>query len=123
MPEHDWLFDIVLDVCEKAEQLGLREMSAKLEEALDAYLEETDSGSARSIDPEVVSFGPISLGQESFGFAGIRQLQPLVLENPETRGENQSDELQKVRFYRSKRGAGHSDDSAARDDVQLDKAG
>lgn len=68
MQDHDWLFDLTMNLCDRAEQLGLNAMSAKLEEALDAYLVETGHAAkpVQVSDVPVAAFGPISLRQDSF---------------------------------------------------------
>ena len=70
MQDGNWLFDVVMDLCEKAEQLGFPEMSAKLEEALDVYLAENGTVAKSSVKAEdaILSFGPIALAQETFMF-------------------------------------------------------
>ncbi len=77
MQEHDWIFDVIMDLCDKAEHIGLPSMSAKLEEALDAYLE--DQGRVpKTVGAAAVPFAsiaPISLGQDSFVF-GTRRVAP-----------------------------------------------
>ena len=125
MQDHDWLFDVVLDLCEKAEQNGLPAMSAKLEEALDAYLEDAGNGgrTAPARDKEVASFGPISLGQESYVFGGSRSAQSPPPKGSATGGEGLDDNLQEVRFIRSPRNAGRQGDGQKQEDIPLDKAG
>lgn len=80
MQDENWLFDVVMDLCEKAEQLGFPEMSSKLEEALDVYLEEKGKAAKPSVKSEntIVSFGPIALAQESFMFGHRR---PVAVKN------------------------------------------
>ena len=77
MQDHDWIFDLTMDLCDKADHMGLKEMSAKLEEALDAFL--TDMGhaaeSTEASNARVAAFGPISLGPDSFALGTRRVIQ------------------------------------------------
>ena len=125
MQDHDWIFDVVLDVCEKAEQFGLPGVSAKLEEVLDAYLEETGSGCspATAGDTEVASFGPISLGQETYVLGKNSSERLTELNGSETSGESQSEDAQQPLFIRSTQKAGQQGDDPAQVDILLDKAG
>ena len=77
MQDSDWLFDMVLDLCDKADDLGLKGMSAKLEEALDGYLIDTGHtiGSQVMSNAPVAAIGPTSLSPDSFALGSRRVVQ------------------------------------------------
>ncbi|MGB5560479.1 MAG: hypothetical protein WBN04_20995 [Paracoccaceae bacterium] len=125
MQDQDWIFDVIMDLCDKAEHLGLHAMSAKLEEALDAFLE--DQG--RTVKPgpsssiSIASCGPISLGQDSFVF-GSRQPAPKTRSAPKpfaSRRHQPGPAMQQLMAVRAKREA--EDRAEVADEVQMDKAG
>ncbi len=82
MQDHDWLFDVVIDLCERAEQHGLHQMAAKLEEALDAYLADqagepkAEAEAEKPGEASLASFGPISLNQAGYSFGNPRAAAP-----------------------------------------------
>ncbi len=129
MHDHDWIFDVIMDLCDKAEHLGLSAMSAKLEEALDAFLEDQGRGvkPALSSSVPIASCGPISLGQDSFVF-GSRQ--PAPQPAPQTRSapkpfasrrHQPGPAMQQLMAVRAKREA--EDRTEVADEVQMDRAG
>jgi len=127
MQDHDWIFDVIMDLCDKADQIGLHGMSAKLEEALDAYLEDQGRKSKprAPTNMPIVSFGPVALGQDNFALGNSRAAPPLRLTNqPFTsrrRTSGSSPAIQQLLAVRAQREAEQR--SEADDGVQIDKAG
>lgn len=134
MQDHDWMFDVIMDLCDKAEQFGLHGMSAKLEEALDAFLDDQRrfAGPVSASGTQFAPMGPISLSQDDFIF-GLRRTkpQPAAMTDPEaapqpfaSRRRMPSEMIQQLQAVRAKRDAEQQKKNDGPQDVLvLDKTG